>query len=231
MSSHPVIAEACEEINRRLAGKQQGQLYRARVVTDAETEAVGHVCAQAFLEDPIFKHVLGEEQPEQRLRQLDFVFATFYWTWSDTSVVIETVEAPRRVVAGVVLNLPDGETRYLRQLAFVKILWHLGITNSFRMARFFGAVDALTGPAWAKVAPPRDRVLMDAVFVDPGCQGQGLGKTLIQGTLEAVNRRWTMIFYTESEKNEAFYHRCGCETLEQVTVEDVPLWIMSRPKQ
>jgi putative acetyltransferase len=47
-----------------------------------------------------------------------------------------------------------------------------------------------------------------AIFVAPGCQGEGIGQRLM-AKVKSLRKRITLDVYKENQKTVAFYRRCG----------------------
>jgi ribosomal protein S18 acetylase RimI-like enzyme len=77
---------------------------------------------------------------------------------------------------------------------------------------------------------PMPHWYLQAVGVDPGRHGQGIGTALVrEGLARAERDRVPVYLETETERNVAFYAHLGFRVLEQHAVEALdrlPVWLM-----
>jgi ribosomal protein S18 acetylase RimI-like enzyme len=76
--------------------------------------------------------------------------------------------------------------------------------------------------------PDHDWVLA-TVGVAPTAQGHGLGRTVVNAGLEAIDRQGqTCLLETSNPRNLPFYQRLGFAVEAVVTTSGPPVWIMTR---
>lgn len=83
-----------------------------------------------------------------------------------------------------------------------------------------------------KAGSPKTDVWLGILAVDPECQGLGIGRRLIEATMDVaatIPGCTGVTLDTEGESNVAIYRRCGFEVTKRLQVEDMPIHVMRRP--
>jgi ribosomal protein S18 acetylase RimI-like enzyme len=190
-----------------------------------QVPAAGAVLARAFHDDPIWTALW----PDEARRRVQLV--RMFTALTRTTVVgggDAVTSADRDAVA---LWMPPG--RDLRVMAQVRSGFALPLFMArlsrrersalFRTLAMFEKRRAalVAGPHW----------YLQAIGVEPGRHGQGLGTRLVGYGIDRADRDGTPAYLeTETEGNVRFYEGLGFSVLEthRAPVLDVPIWLMAR---
>jgi ribosomal protein S18 acetylase RimI-like enzyme len=195
-------------------------------IARADRARAGAVLARAFLNDPLYAHLLPD--PDARAR----------WMPGFWCAVLTYAERYGQVHAAGDLA---GISAWLRPGHPTPTLWTIARTG-FGLARAALRLPAATRRRMLDVARYVDearRAAMPGPFwylwalgVEPGQQGRGLGGALVAPILARADReRLPCYLETESEANVAFYERRGFRVVTDAIVpgQGVRLWTMARP--
>jgi ribosomal protein S18 acetylase RimI-like enzyme len=82
----------------------------------------------------------------------------------------------------------------------------------------------------AEAHPGEPHWYLSVLGVDPAHQGRGLGRSLLQGWLESVDRVAAASYLeTDRERNLDFYRRAGFDVRAEIRVLGIDVWCMWRP--
>ena len=132
---------------------------------------------------------------------------------------------------GIIAWFPPGKTHfanwmYLKVPGFIRIMLLIGWKNASRITTCEDYVaevheKILPGPHW----------YLWGLAVDPDCQGQGLGTTVMQPGLTRADQQGLPVYLeTHDEKNIAYYQKRGFDLVrsERVPGIDLPFWCFVR---
>lgn len=128
-----------------------------------------------------------------------------------------------RVVAGANLYLPQAEPRPEQPDWFSDFLATAGPTAGTFFPRFIEMVESI------KLPQPSAYLIM--IGVDPEFQGRGVGRKLIEYCFELANENPEILgmgLDTEDEKNVDIYRRCGFEVVNEMRLDDMPIYVLWR---
>lgn len=135
-----------------------------------------------------------------------------------------------RQLSGIAVWLPSsalGDSPWRRiRTGVVWIPWLCG-WDFFR--RLWGYHEHLLA-RWKAHAPPRF-LYLQMLAVDPGCQGRGHARRLLEPMLARADaEQLPCCLETSNERNLEFYGRFGFTVLEKTTApgNDVPCWLLRR---
>lgn len=130
-----------------------------------------------------------------------------------------------RVAAGANLHLPGNEQTGIQSDWFTEFLKTAGPSAIQFFPRFIEAVETID--------LPKPSAYLVMIGVHPDFQGQGVGKALIDYCFELANENpdnQGMGLDTQDIKNTHIYRRCGFEVVDEKNVDDMPIYVMWRPR-
>jgi GNAT superfamily N-acetyltransferase len=189
-----------------------------RQATAEDVPLLKVMLAEAFLDDPVFGWLMGDENKRRaQLRRyfgIDLGHLTLprgrVWTTSD--------------LAGAALILPPGKWRVPPHVSMLQ-----GSAFGVRIAR---AARMGAGMEWRHMRLVREpHYYVRDIGVHPEEQGKGLGSALMRPTLERCDREGLPAYIeASSERSAGLYERLGFEHIEELRVGgSPPLWLMLRP--
>lgn len=189
-----------------------------RLATGADADALDHVLADAFAEDPISAYLLPEERRRrERLRLgMGHVLRSLYlpnrgaWTIADRD--------------GVAMWAKPGDATpsALRQLRDLPTFVRAFGRHVPRAMRAFDTAESSR--------PPEDHWYLELLAVRPDRQGRGVGSALLAATLAQVDAAGLPAFLvTSNPRNVPLYERFGFAIGDEYDIGPVHVWPMLRP--
>jgi ribosomal protein S18 acetylase RimI-like enzyme len=190
-----------------------------RTATEQDVPAAARVLAAAFADYPWTRWTVPADDHVGRLERLQAL------TLGHVAVpygVVHVAEAGGAVV---------GAAAWLRaDMAAPPHVW-AQVTREDAVllgdrAEAAGTAEAACEP----LRPPAPYALLATIGVDPAAQGAGVGAALVAAGLAAVGDDAPAYLETSSERNVAFYRRCGFAVTGRVDVPGggPPVWGMLR---
>lgn len=189
-----------------------------------EAQSAGRLLARAFDDDPLFGYLF----PRQK-RRTRTLYAIFKYAIRDAAT-FGRVDAARteNTLIGVSIWLPPdafppSTARNIRTLPVL-----LTMAGFFPMS--LGRVTrTLAADTRAHIETPH--WYLEAIGVEPSCQGRGVGTALLQGVLaKADEQNRDCYLVTSRPRNLAWYSRLGFERLATIRPDpsSPPFWPMQR---
>ncbi|MRS15001.1 GNAT family N-acetyltransferase [Enterobacteriaceae bacterium RIT691] len=72
---------------------------------------------------------------------------------------------------------------------------------------------------------------LHSLFVDPDCQGKGVGSALLQHVHTTFSDTGSLKCLVKNEKALGFYHRHGWQSISQGTSAEGDYWLMHYPRR
>lgn len=197
----------------------RGRQRDVALVAPFEVDAAASALAEAFVEDPFFRHFVPPEAARRRI--LPAVMAANLRLTLPEGATWQ-IAAPEGGIAGAVGALPPGcfPASIGRNLAFLARLllrprpWLPGPGAYRRGWPYLAAWDRLH----REVREPHWYVFI--IGVRPGLQGRGLGRGLMEPILEAADADGVAVYLeTQNAANLPFYRAFGFRPGESVAVE------------
>jgi GNAT superfamily N-acetyltransferase len=193
-------------------------------LTPAQAKPAGQMLGRVFHHDPIYTHLMPDEEERQQVvpHILEFLarYGALYGEAYTTSPRLEGIIiwlpfkhitlTPWRMVKAGVLSLHSHVGWHI--FAEAQVIWNYSAPAHERHAPF---------PHW----------YLFLLGVDPSCQGQGHGRTLLKATLARIDRDGLPCYLeTDEAKSVAIYQRYGFEVAEEIPIPDTTLtvWAMVR---
>lgn len=180
--------------------------------------------ARAFHDDPLQTYVLPD--PAVRVERSPAHFAPILEYGLRFGTVLTTEGEPR----GAAVWLPPGETAVTDDRAVEAGLDRLPEALGVDAAeRFFSVLAAIEPHHRTDV--PADHWYVMVIGVEPGAQGQGLGRALLTPILEEARRqRLPCYLETAQPKNVEFYQHLGFRVLRDIVDQGsgLRLWTFRR---
>ncbi|MED5389523.1 MAG: GNAT family N-acetyltransferase [Pseudomonadota bacterium] len=188
-----------------------------------DIQRIAQVLSRAFHQDPLFCHFFPDEQHRQPLSGLTFQFLARLASRRGEIVM------PSENLEGVAVWMPSASL-------------HRSVLDMVR----FGALPMLRqGPAAVKrqldagdamqrlhhSLMPRPHAYLQLLGIDPPYQGRGLATTLLQPTLDRLDREGLPAYLdTHNANNVSLYQRFGFEVVHEGVMPgtDVRHWAMAR---
>ena len=197
---------------------------QVRKLLPSEIGEASHLLGRAFAADPFIAYLL----PDARRRR--WVFPPFFRTVMHHAVALGTAWASEdggRLIGAAVWFPPDASSasQFLRirtaaNTAMVRCLFPRA------SSRLFGAFSSL-----GELHPEAPHWYLAFIGVEPGAQGRGVGRSLLEPTLARADREGTICYLeTPFEQTHPFYRRHGFEiTAELHPIPGAPpVWTMTR---
>ena len=197
---------------------QGAMSLKARKATRMDAKRIGLVAAQAFGDNAAFCHILRDER-SQRILRLQRLFTLMYSTLSDAAVIVEDPSSDA-IVGGFLLPAPRFTPSCGRVVCslpdvFRLLVWTFGARACARARDYFGACANLQKALAEEFVKGQSlKADLDAVFVSPSLQGQGIGSAMVKGALEEASKFVSITFFTETKQNQRFYEKLGCKTIQ-----------------
>ena len=214
-----------------------GQDAAARVTPLARggRTAAANVLARAFRDNPINRAVVGAGEA-RRLRANRVGLRNSLAACSGRALILSAssdtygAKSPQfdcnglRDPQGVLIALPPGSFPLPPPslIAQLRIWVGQGQRVAERWAQVYRRL--------AEAHPGEPHWYLSVLGVDPAHQGRGLGRSLLQGWLESVDRVAAASYLeTDRERNLAFYRRAGFDVRAEIRVLGIDVWCMWRP--
>ena len=186
----------------------------------AQLKETSEALSRAFHDDPLQQYVLPDNQDRRRLSPLHFQPILEYGLQFGEVLVTDDS------VKGAAVWLPPGSTEVTEDRAASTGLDRVAETiGEAAAARFFSTLEYLD-PFHVSDAPEPHWYTM-VVGVDPGAQGQGLGRALLQPVLDrARNSGHPCYLETAQPENVPFYQHLGFRLLRDLVdpTSSLRLW-------
>ncbi len=189
--------------------------------------AAAETLAAAFMADPLFAWAVPVEAARHAWLRT-FMRASLWLAWRDG----HTWAAPGTLRPGAVLSaIPPGKkASWARQAGFgLRLLPRIlrGQPSPARVAKLLRLGASLEGhhpaePHWA----------LFQLVVDPACQGQGLGRAIMEHAATLADGDGVAAYLeTSNPVNLSFYRRFGFEVVDTLEGKGgiPPVWTMLRP--
>ncbi len=191
-------------------------------VTEEHIQAVGRILGQAFFDDPFYSYVMPN--PRKRPAQLTWWMSVMVRYGYRYGVVDTTPGTLKGAAVWLPPEAPKPDTFKMLRAGLIKTPFQLGAVGFLRTMQITGQ--------WEKLhekEPDRHWYLMVA-GIEPSCQGQGLGSSLLQPVLERADKEsMTCYLETMTTLNLRFYHKLGFEIVAEGRLKnDAPYWAMRR---
>ncbi|MDF1822144.1 MAG: GNAT family N-acetyltransferase [Alcanivoracaceae bacterium] len=188
---------------------------------EADIPALARMLAAAFAADPFWRWLVGNGDDVAERMELGFAAQLRHLALPHGLVYC----TPARTAAA--LWSPPSQ-------------WHLGLRQQLQVLPDFIAAIGWRRllpvqraiHAVQKVHPAQPHYYLQVLGVDPACQGQGLGHTLLAPMLRMADQRHTPVYLeTANPDNLGFYRRYGFELTSELSLPAgaPPLWLMWRP--
>jgi ribosomal protein S18 acetylase RimI-like enzyme len=194
-----------------------------------EIETACEVLGKAFHDDPVWIHIIPDEN--ERREKLPFVFEYIL----RYSLKYGAVYAPTENLEGIAVWVPHTTVE--------KSIWRTFRSGAYRAAFKMGnkigkEVEKLLDPIdqdRRENMKDRSYIYLQAIGVLPKFQGQGFGGRLLKPVFTKADIEGMSIYLeTETEENLQIYTKYGFQTLKEVKLPstDFPFWEMVRePRQ
>jgi GNAT superfamily N-acetyltransferase len=194
----------------------------------SQAAQAGETLGRAFADDPLMSFWLPE--PDHRHRHVIHMMR-FVVRYSLQYGIVETAPQEGGSPGGVACWLPPGEVDYhfggLFRAGWPFIPFLSGLRNYARML----ANDDFAHRIRLRLCPGPHGYLW-ALGVDPACQGQGFGGSLLAAGLERLDAQGLPCYLeTHNPRNVPIYQRYGFEVAEEneVSPSGLRIWNMLRP--
>jgi ribosomal protein S18 acetylase RimI-like enzyme len=179
------------------------------------------VLARAFRDNPLNVAVIGNANPERRVRSNLHGMRSLLPVAEIHGRALAARSGGR--VVGALISTPPGAFPLPPPAlpARIRCLLGQGLRVAVRWGRVFDILQAHRSPerSW----------YLGTLGVDPGFQGRGVGSALVATWLEAVDRDRSLAFLeTDTASNVRVYGRAGFEVVEEVAVFGAVVWRMRR---
>ena len=213
-------------IDNELAGRMQAGNAGCKVINipqDRIPEA-GAVLARAFEHDPAIRYIFGISVTVGAVRLQDFYHLScqlqIKMSWP-----LFGVEKCDRIVSVASLTLPGTSDSSNAALLRYRQVEHLiGPEAGARFKAFFKIIDSHR--------PGEPHIFLGLLGVDPGVQGKGYGRMLLEYTHRLSEEHSTSIgvaLDTENPVNVPMYEHFGYRTAAIRRLNDLRIWCMFRP--
>ena len=181
------------------------------------------VLADAFGQDPIWKVVLSDATPTQKVSAFEtpLRYCLMYGRVYATSDNLE----------GVAAWLPGDSTTFTP----LRLVWSGAMPAAFRLGwKTAKKMEPIFGPLEAyrtETMRGRPFVYLQIIGVATSMQGRGFGGTLLRALIGDCERSGKSLYLeTETEDNVRIYERFGFAVVRQIAlpVIDLPMWLMVR---
>ncbi|HEY0867984.1 MAG TPA: GNAT family N-acetyltransferase [Fimbriimonas sp.] len=179
------------------------------------------VMASAFQDYPVMVNAF-RHAPGPRIEWVRGLAALSASHRQDVSNPILIARDGERTVGAAMLTLPGYEPSPDLETAFCDYLDPAGPTSLPFFEAFFNAVSS--------VEVPRPHAFLKMLGVDRAYQGRGVGRKLLERTIEIAAGTEGIVLDTEHERNLGLYRRFGFEVAGETAVGDMPVWVMWRPQ-
>lgn len=178
--------------------------------------------AQAFRDNPLNVAVIGDNDPERRLRTNSYGMRSLVPVAESHGLVLAAHVGEQ--LAGILIAAPPygyplPPPSWLSRL---RCLLGQGWGVARRWAAVFDALDALH--------PLEPHAYVGALGVLPRLQGRGIGSALLAHWLEGLDRDGTAAYLeTDRPENVGFYARAGFGVEGETEILGARVWCMRRP--
>jgi GNAT superfamily N-acetyltransferase len=197
---------------------------RVRQLQRGEVPVAASLLARAFAADPFLGHFMAD--PRRRRLALPPFFAVVVYELLGSQAVYVSEEAGR--VAGVAAWLPPEPETPSRDAR-----WHAFLASA-RVRMLFPRAAPRVGAGFETLAaehPSDPHWYLAFVGIEPGEQGRGLGRQLLEPVLERADDESHLCYLeTPFPDTRAFYRKLGfADTAELRPVAGAPpIWTMTR---
>ena len=197
-----------------------------RLATRADLPALAAVLAEAFVDDPVKRHLTGlADVPPSR--SIPFFDAFTRIQLPHEQVYVAEVDTPTgAVIQGAAVWSPPGHWKVPARKI---VRWAPRFVRMYGR-RFLPNLKLLL--TVEQHHPHEPHYYLEFLGVHPAAQGSGLGRALIEPMLELADREGVGLYLENSkEKNLAFYGRYGFQPLEELHLpgRNAPtIWLMWR---
>jgi GNAT superfamily N-acetyltransferase len=138
------------------------------------------------------------------------------------------IEIGDPLLGGAVWHAPgqdDGTDDEWHELGMGEFVTRIGRDRALELQAFMTHLDDL-----AKSHRPQPSWYLAAIGVEPGAQGRGLGRKLLEWGVERAERAGERVYIeTNAELNVPFYERAGLRVVhfEEYGDSKLPLWCMT----
>jgi ribosomal protein S18 acetylase RimI-like enzyme len=188
----------------------------------AEREPAVQVLARAFRDNPLNVAVIGEGDPERRVR-VNAHSLRLLLPVAQAHGRVRALRVQGALAAVLIAAPPRAEPLPPPPIATrLRCLFGQGLRVARRWAQVFEAL--------APLHPAEPHWYLGTLGVDPRRQGRGLGQALLRAWLAEVDADAASAYLeTDRPENVAFYERAGFAPLGETRILSVRVWRMGRP--
>jgi ribosomal protein S18 acetylase RimI-like enzyme len=192
-------------------------MVTVRRATDRDVRRIARTASRAFVDDPVMRWLLPDDEEYERHHQVIFGNLARRWLATDSLWCTDDVVA---MAGWIPPGRPEVEPDGLVRIDF----------PDWQLARF-----AAIGEAMVANTPPEPHWYLNMLGTHPDWQRQGLGSALMAAVFETADTDGLPCYLeTETEANVAYYRRHGFEVRTEWDLRtddgDGPhMWGMLRP--
>jgi len=191
-------------------------LYR---IKRKDISKASRVLAEAFQDDPVWIHLIPDEDLRREKLPIVFAFITRY------CLHYGEIYSPTEAIEGVAIWIPD---KYVEQ-TFWRVLRSGAIFLGLKIGNTLGknlsqTLDPIDADRKENIKPPY--VYLQALGVSPKFQGQGFGSKLLRSMFERLDSNNIPIYLeTETEKNATMYKKLGFKVVKEGILHNLDFYI------